>query len=351
MLKILLGLGVCASMYAAEVKPMDDWLKPVQEKADQGDQYSQLLLGRLYLSGRGLPQNFIKSSQLFFKSAKSGNSEAAYELGRLYERGCAFRQSFVEAAKWYRKAIEIDQEAKSQYCLAKLISEYKVKASSGENSDKLFLASYKSMQKMLEQGNEEAYFYLGKMSFEGWGIVRNARQGRDYFEAGSKANDAASQFEYAQFLLKGMLIEQDTKAGLKYLNTSSRASYAPATKLLVRLMAEGDMYMRVSPDVKQARLLEKQLADMGMADYQYEYSMRTLKFNPRDFRHFGFGYLENSAEQLYMPAEFKLAEIYLYGKYGLKQNVKRGMSLLRSAADGGYPKAKRMLHELTVTDK
>ena len=121
MLKILLGLGICVSVYAEEVKPMADWLKPVQEKADQGDQYSQLLLGRLYLSGRGLPQSFIKSSQLFLKSANSGNSEAAYELARLYECGCAFRQSFSEAAKWYRKAIELDQEAKSQYRLAQLI--------------------------------------------------------------------------------------------------------------------------------------------------------------------------------------------------------------------------------------
>ena len=79
----------------------------------------------------------------------------------------------------------------------------------------------------------------------------------------------------------------------------------------------------------------------------YEFAMNLLKFSPSDFRLIGFSYLEKAASQQFMPAEFKLSEILIYGKYGVGQDVDQGMRFLRSAAHGGYPKARVLLQDLT----
>ena len=57
------------------------WL---EQSADQGNQYAQYALGKLYLSGEDVPKDIPKAILWLEQSASQGNQYAQYALGKLY---------------------------------------------------------------------------------------------------------------------------------------------------------------------------------------------------------------------------------------------------------------------------
>ena len=87
----------------------DDYATALQEwkpLADQGDAFSQALLGTMYYIGQGGPQDYAEAMKWFRLAADQGYASAQSDLGDMYFKGRGVPQDYAEAVKWYRLAAD-----------------------------------------------------------------------------------------------------------------------------------------------------------------------------------------------------------------------------------------------------
>ena len=317
----------------------------IKKNADGGDQFSQLLIGLLYKKGQGIKQDFVQARNYFAMSAEQGNVEAQFELGFMYQNGYGYRQSYSKAAEQYRKAV-VGGEQRSVYYLAKLIREKRIKRHKTESSSKMFAQAWEYFNEQNEKGDPESFYFLGKMKFNGWGTEPSAHKALEYFKKGAAVQEANCIYEKALFYLKGMIVKADAELALEYLDDAIDDHSIDAVKTKLEIARAGNSRLNLFPNRELMLKLEKDLADMGVSQYQYIYAMRLKSLDMKSFRLEGKFYLINSADQQWIESEFELGQILLFGKYGIEQNLPAGKKYIISAAEEGHPKAKRLLHEI-----
>lgn len=74
--------------------------------AEQGEVKAQIVLGSMYDTGLGVPQDYIEAAKWYLLAAKQGNSNAQFKLGSMYDIGLGVPQDYKEALKWWRLAAE-----------------------------------------------------------------------------------------------------------------------------------------------------------------------------------------------------------------------------------------------------
>jgi len=88
----------------------------IKDAAEQGYAGAQSILGVMYYSGRGMPQDYAQALKWCRKAAEQGLVDAQYNLGVMYDNGQGVPQDDAQAFTWYRKAAE-QGFAKAQYNL------------------------------------------------------------------------------------------------------------------------------------------------------------------------------------------------------------------------------------------
>lgn len=68
--------------------------------AARGDLRSQTLLGRMYATGRGVPQDYFEAAKWYYRAADRGDPRAQFELGLLYNIGKGVRRDYVLSEMW-----------------------------------------------------------------------------------------------------------------------------------------------------------------------------------------------------------------------------------------------------------
>ncbi len=81
-------------------------LKELTPLAERGDAKAQAILGEMYSSGSGVPQNLAKAALWYRKAAEQGHASAQTYLGGMYGRGAGVRRNDRKAAFWLHKAAE-----------------------------------------------------------------------------------------------------------------------------------------------------------------------------------------------------------------------------------------------------
>ena len=66
----------------------------------------QYLLGSMYGSGQGVPQDYSAAVSWYRKAAEQGDVDAKFELGLMYSNGQGAPQDNAAAVSWYRQAAE-----------------------------------------------------------------------------------------------------------------------------------------------------------------------------------------------------------------------------------------------------
>ena len=74
--------------------------------AEQGNSHAQFILGKLYINGEGVPQDYVEGVRWLRLAAEQGHGDAASFLGSWYQGGPWEYRNLVEAVKWYRMAAE-----------------------------------------------------------------------------------------------------------------------------------------------------------------------------------------------------------------------------------------------------
>jgi len=74
--------------------------------AEDGNVTAQGLLGRMYLRGEGVTQDYQEAAKWHRLAAEQGDTYSQYNLASSYYYGMGVSQNYQEAAKWYRLAAE-----------------------------------------------------------------------------------------------------------------------------------------------------------------------------------------------------------------------------------------------------
>ncbi|WP_317205143.1 tetratricopeptide repeat protein [Janthinobacterium sp.] len=144
----------------------------VRDWAMRGLPVAERELGLLY---RMRPAMRAQSMQLFEKSARAGDAEAAFQLGDMYRSGGAGLTVQPEkAAPWYRLA-GAQKHAKAALALALM-----VKNGDGVPLDEAEAARWLALAS--EWGNPHAMFLLYNAYQNGLGLPRDAAKARHFLE-------------------------------------------------------------------------------------------------------------------------------------------------------------------------
>lgn len=108
---IILFLSLAPRASAAEAdasKPnprVAEFAKEV-EKGNAGDPYKQTMLGSMYLSGEGVPQDPVKGAAILRAPAERGYAWAQSTYGRCFIHGAGVKKDAGEGMRWLEKAAE-----------------------------------------------------------------------------------------------------------------------------------------------------------------------------------------------------------------------------------------------------
>ena len=111
-LRIALGLAITAigSAFASDTPnpkfTSEAMAEALLEHVEQGGAEVQLLLGSLYDTGEGVPEDNAEAVRWYRLAAEQGLAEAQLNLGVMYDNGEGVPEDDAEAAQWYRMAAE-----------------------------------------------------------------------------------------------------------------------------------------------------------------------------------------------------------------------------------------------------
>jgi len=89
---------------------VDDCVKDVLKRAQDGDPDAQLEMGMRYRIGDGVFEDENESFRMIKAAADSGNVEAIYQMGVIFDLGIGACSDDYVAEEWYKKAAELGHE-------------------------------------------------------------------------------------------------------------------------------------------------------------------------------------------------------------------------------------------------
>jgi len=117
--------NLAVSMIARPVPDYAEAAKWFRKATELGDPGSQLALGMLCWTGRGVPKDPVQAVHWWRNSAEGGNPTAMRLLGMAHGLGVGVERSIEEALRWIRRAAE-GGDAEAQATLGKACYEGKV---------------------------------------------------------------------------------------------------------------------------------------------------------------------------------------------------------------------------------
>lgn len=115
-----LAAAEAATVKTDSVLQVNDLVK-LRSVAEQGNTRAQRLLGVMYSTGQGVPQDYSVGARWFKKAAAGGDRVAYVDLGVLYRQGLGVPKDPIAAYMWFSLAAQ-KGDAYSEKALAQLSS-------------------------------------------------------------------------------------------------------------------------------------------------------------------------------------------------------------------------------------
>ena len=96
--------------------------------AEQGHAAAQSMLGVVYATGRGVPQDYVEAVKWTRLAAEQGSAPAQYNLGLMYAKGHGVPKDYVMAYKWWSLAAAQGHElaVKTRDRVAEMMTPYMI---------------------------------------------------------------------------------------------------------------------------------------------------------------------------------------------------------------------------------
>ncbi len=143
----------------------------MHKAAEQNHDEAQLFLGKMYRAGLGVPQDHKKSAHWFHEAAKQGNIESQVILGEIYRDGLLGEpQDHKKAKHWFREAAH-QGDISSQLILGEMYRDGLL----GEPRDIRFAIVWfrRAGDRAGIQGSIDALTHLGDIYAKGLGVPKN----------------------------------------------------------------------------------------------------------------------------------------------------------------------------------
>jgi uncharacterized protein len=196
---LLLASLIATPLYADNSSAYEYWkqgnyqaaLKILRPDAQKGDIWSQKLLGRMYLKGLGVQQDFNEAAKWYTKAADQGDVRSQFFLASSYENGVrGFAKNPAQAVKWYLKIAAQNQfadtlpgdEKVKTFALRRLGFHYY----EGEGVAQDYQQAAKWTTVAALQGDANAQSTLGLMYKDGLGVKRNPAAAQKWLQMSEK---------------------------------------------------------------------------------------------------------------------------------------------------------------------
>ena len=162
---VVTTLTACAQTQD-EHSPAAQALADLRANAEAGDAEAQRILGGMYVTGTGVPQDAAAAVAWYRRAAEQGDARAQYNLGAMYAAGVGVPQDAAAAVAWYRRAAK-QGDATAQNNLGAMYAE-------GVGVPQDAAAAVAWYRRAAEQGHTRAQYNLGGMYAEGLGVPPDA---------------------------------------------------------------------------------------------------------------------------------------------------------------------------------
>ena len=280
-------------------------VKNIEFEANQGDIEALVKLGRIYLEGMDVDQDYNKAKDCFEKAAESNNAQAYTYLAYMYANSLGVDSDTAKVVELYQKA----------YDLGDLYASYAL----------CFI--YRKGQ---------------------YGVDKDEDKALDYVLRASNGGIAAAQYEHAflldkqsKKLLKSVDPQDKQKAeemknqAFALYKDSANKDYAPAKYALAIKALDNN-------DENSAKEAFKLLDSAKDSELPYVYYALAYLYDEglgckKDYFK-SFEYFNKALNAGYKKAAMNVAYAYLFGA-GCAQNYKKALEMLREAVNGGIQEA------------
>ena len=172
------------------------------------DQKAQTNLGRMYLKGLGVNQNFAEALNCYRKAADQENPLAQNQLGWMYHNGLGVEQDLAVAMYWYQKSAE-QGKAIAQNNLGSMY-----KNGVGVKCDYAVALSW--FHKAANQKNAHALCNLGLMYHHGLGVEQSYTVAGSYYHKAARKGNAVAQANLGWLYFNGYGVKRNFAKALSY---------------------------------------------------------------------------------------------------------------------------------------
>lgn len=308
--------------------------------ARQGNISSCRALGIMYRDGKGVQESQEKAGKWFSEmwrlthvSLNPCDSRAMDSLGDACRYGQGVEHNLNEAAGWWRKAVQLGENAASLLNVGMQHPEIMIP---GDTE----LAAM-SIRKKAEGGNAVSMANMGIAYFNGYlGFEQDLEKGVAWFKRAAEKGHKGAMGTLALRYETGEGVAQDYVEALKWLEKAAEKEYEPAQLTLAERYFGCHQLKRDLSKVKSIveQVLEKNPDNLGaLATLAYIYrdglgvEENAVKAHELSARR--IGPMSRGAEAQNADSLYALADCYRYGR-GVDRNINRAVELYEKAAEG-----------------
>ena len=183
-----------------ETKEYDKAIPILNELAQRNHAKALNLLGVCYETGRGMSKDLNKCFDYYQKAANLGLRRAQCNLGLCYEYGKGVTVNKEKAYFWYDKSFRQYKEladngdADAQLEVGRFY--YHGRMRGGED----YVKSIPWFEKSANQGNSDAYNYLGLIYEYAYGVAKDVDKAYNYYLMGAEKGNCYAQRNLAWLL-------------------------------------------------------------------------------------------------------------------------------------------------------
>jgi len=205
-------------------------LSDLRRRAEGGDGKAQFELGRIYMVGLDVAQDYHQAAKWYERAADQGFAAAQFLMGFLYEQGKGVRQDYTRALDYYRAAAD-QGHATAANSLANLYLH-------GLGAPKNIGTALKWYQFSAEHGDAAGQCNLATFYFVGKGVPKDYGEAARWFRAAAEQGFPAAENNLAFVHFKGEGVVKDYRETFKWLSRAAEQGYAQAQINL------GDLYVQ-----------------------------------------------------------------------------------------------------------
>ena len=264
----LLIPGGAPILHSAESK-----LEMMHEKAEAGDAETQLELGWMYQTGRGIGQDDAQAVQWYLKAAEQGLASAQCNLGMMYMEGRGVERDAREAVDWFHRAAaqghasgyynlglayvngdgvpqDVDEAIRWLLKAAENVDPQTAPGNDGQyKSEEVISWAPGSIARSADRGSVAAQNFLGTLYFQGRSVVQDYAEALKWFRKAALQGHAPAQRNLANMYYNGYGLPKDSAEGLKWFHKAAGNGDPQAQNVLGSVYAMGK---GVSRDIVQA---------------------------------------------------------------------------------------------------